>query len=459
MIEMKNFHEKHYKYTFIRYPIIAWITWTLLIICLTVINIKHERDTSMSIAINTARSNLAKDGMFRLWATSHGGVYVPTTDRTPPNPYLEHIPERDIITSKGKKLTLMNPAYMLSQMMSEYKGLYGTKGHITSLNVLNPKNEPDAWEIEQLNQFEKGKKETYEMTSEKGIEYLRMMKSFITKKACLKCHGHQGYAVGNVRGGVSLSVPMLQYRELEYKAIRNTIISFTVLWGIGLLFILIFINKLQIIIKQRIELQQVSGKHELLAKYHEELREAHGKIETQNKLLEEFSNTDALTSIANRRYFDSILKRECGRLSRDKLSLSLIMCDIDYFKEYNDTYGHQKGDECLQHIAGAIRSVVRRAIDCVARYGGEEFAIILPGIESDDVIQLAETARKAVESLRIPHDNSEVDTIVTMSFGVASITSQDKKSDCISILVSKADKALYMAKTSGRNKVVQSKIT
>ena len=192
-----------------------------------------------------------------------------------------------------------------------------------------------------------------------------------------------------------------------------------------------------------------------------QVKERTKELREKNKLLEVFSYTDALTSIANRRLFDSILKRECGRLSRVKssLSLSLIMCDIDYFKKYNDTYGHQKGDECLQHIAGAIRSVVRRTIDLIARYGGEEFAIILPGTESDDAVQLAETVRKAVENLRIPHDNSEVDTIVTMSFGVASITSQDKESDCMSVLVSKADKGLYMAKTSGRNKVVQSKTT
>ena len=199
------------QYPFIRYCIGGWIAWTLLIICLAIINIKQELDTSMDLAINTARSNLAKDKMFRLWATSHGGVYVQATDRTPPNPYLEHIPERDIITSKGKKLTLMNPAYMLSQMMREYKGLYGAKGHITSLNALNPKNVPDAWEIEQLNLFEKGEKESYELTSKKDIEYLRIMKPFLTKQGCLKCHGHQGYAVGNVRGGVSLSVPMLQF--------------------------------------------------------------------------------------------------------------------------------------------------------------------------------------------------------------------------------------------------------
>ena len=275
------------QYPFVRYHLGGWITWTLLILSLAVINIKQERDISMVIAINTARSNIAKDKMFRLWATSHGGVYVPATDRTPPNPDLEHIPERDIITSQGKKLTLMNPAYMLSQMMSEYKGLYGSKGHITSLNALNPQNAPDAWEIKQLNLFEKGEKETYELTSKNGIEYLRMMKPLITKKGCLKCHGHQGYAVGNVRGGVSLSVPMLQFRELEHRAIRNIIISLTLLWGVGLFFILIFINKLQTIIKQRIALQQISGKHELLAKHNEELREVYSKIETQNKNLKE----------------------------------------------------------------------------------------------------------------------------------------------------------------------------
>jgi len=275
------------QYLFIRYHIGGWIIWTLLIICLAGINIKQERDTSMTIAVNTARSNLAKDSLLRLWATSHGGVYVPTTDRTPPNPHLEHIPERDIITSKGKKLTLMNPAYMLSQMMLEYEGLYGAKGHITSLNVLNPKNAPDAWEIEQLSLFEKEEKATYELTSKNGIEYLRMMKPFITKKGCLKCHGHQGYAVGDVRGGVSLSVPMLQLRELEHKAIMNIIISFSLLWGVGLFLISIFISKLQTIIKQNIELKQVTEKHELLAEHHNELKEAHGKIEAQNKKLGE----------------------------------------------------------------------------------------------------------------------------------------------------------------------------
>ncbi len=188
----------------------------------------------------------------------------------------------------------------------------------------------------------------------------------------------------------------------------------------------------------------------------DQVKERTKELREKNRLLEELSNTDALTSIANRRYFDWFLKLECGRLSRVNSSISLIMCDIDYFKEYNDTYGHQMGDECLQRIAGAIRSVVRRDIDCVARYGGDEFAIILPDTGSDDTVHIAEMVRKAVENLYLKHDNSKCDKIVTMSFGVASITSRDKEPDCMSIIVSKADKGLYLAKTTGRNKVVQS---
>lgn len=269
-----------------RYHIGGWIIWTVFVICLAGINIRQERAQSMNLAINTARADLAKDKTFRLWATSHGGVYVPQTTRTPASPYLKHVPERDIVTSKGNKLTLMNPAYMFSQMMREFEGLYGAKGHLTSLNTLNPQNTPDAWEIDQLNLFEKGVTETYQLINEKGTEYLRMMKPFITKKECLKCHSHQGYAVGDVRGGVSISIPMLHYRELEYQAIRKIIISFCLLWGIGLFFVSIFISRLQKIIKQRVEIQQIAEKHELLAKHHEELKETYDKIETQNKALE-----------------------------------------------------------------------------------------------------------------------------------------------------------------------------
>lgn len=275
------------KYSFVRYRIAGWAIWTLFIICLTWANINQERSQSVNLAINTANAALAKDKMFRFWATSHGGVYVPPTDRTPPNPHLEHIPDRDITTLKGKKLTLMNPAYMSSQMMREYEGLYGSKGHITSLKFLNSQNSPDDWEMEQLKLFEKGSTETYEIINEKGAECLRMIKPLITTKGCLKCHAQQGYSEGDIRGGVSISVPMLTYRTFEYKAVRNVIISFTLIWGIGLIFISIFVGRLQSLTSQRIETQQIADKHESLAKHHEELKAVHSKIDAQNKELKE----------------------------------------------------------------------------------------------------------------------------------------------------------------------------
>jgi len=190
----------------------------------------------------------------------------------------------------------------------------------------------------------------------------------------------------------------------------------------------------------------------------EKVKERTKKLNEQNKLLEEISNTDSLTSVANRRFLDLFLSIECKRLSRNTSSLSLIMCDIDHFKIFNDIYGHQAGDECLKKVAVALLSLARRGTDCVARYGGEEFIIVLPDTKIELAVHVAETARKAVENLCIPHEKPAKDKIVTMSFGVASISSEDRNYIDPSILISKADDALYMAKEAGRNRVIESKI-
>ncbi len=280
------------KHQFLSLNILIWTVWTVLIICLIGINIKQQRVQSLNLAINTARSDLAKDKMFRLWATSHGGVYVPPTERTPPNPYLKNVPDQDIVTLKGKKLTLMNHAYILSQMMREYKGLYGSKGHITSLNAINPKNAPDAWEKTQLKLFSKKEQtEIYELQSLNGSDNLRMMKPLTTEKKCLKCHAHQGYKTGDIRGGVSITVPMLPIRKLEYEVIKKQIASFCSLWIIGLFFISFFVNKLKLIIKQRIQLQHISEKHELLEKYNDTIASQNDELKdaiTKVKLLSGF---------------------------------------------------------------------------------------------------------------------------------------------------------------------------
>ena len=160
-------------------------------------------------------------------------MYVSIDERTPPNPYLKHIPLRDIEAS-GISLTLMNPAYMLRQVMEEYEGLYGIRGHITSLSPLRPENTPDAWERSALTRFEQGVEEVVEFTEIEGEEYFRLMRPMVTAKGCLKCHGHQGYKEGDIRGGVSVSVPISTYIALEHDVTNSLFGWHGVIWLLGL---------------------------------------------------------------------------------------------------------------------------------------------------------------------------------------------------------------------------------
>jgi len=173
---------------------------------------------------------------------------------------------------------------------------------------------------------------------------------------------------------------------------------------------------------------------------------------TSNQELAEISRTDALTAVANRRYFDEVLDKEWKRSLRNGTPLTLIMVDIDCFKLYNDYYGHLEGDECIHAVAQTLKDMMSRPMDLVARYGGEEFAILLPDTNENAVI-LAEQCRKVIEQQRMPHAASKVSPYVTVSMGIATMAS-DRESD-VSELIRLADRALYSAKAGGRNQVVQ----
>ncbi len=173
------------------------------------------------------------------------------------------------------------------------------------------------------------------------------------------------------------------------------------------------------------------------------------QLQTANQSLEEMTITDCLTRIFNRRGFDQYLQKEWQRMLREQCPLSLILCDIDYFKNYNDTYGHPAGDGCLFQVARVMRCQVKRPSDLVARYGGEEFVIVLPNTDSVGATQIVEDIRKKLMAFNIPHKKSPVADRVTLSFGVATIIPQSCQSP--QILVDKADQALYQAKENGRN--------
>ena len=171
-----------------------------------------------------------------------------------------------------------------------------------------------------------------------------------------------------------------------------------------------------------------------------------------NQELRRLANLDGLTGVGNRRCFDEYLQQEWGRAKREDIPLSLILGDIDYFKKYNDAYGHVEGDDCLKSVAQAILNCARRPADLVARWGGEEFAVILPHTNSVGAMTVARSIREEIEALRISHRNSSVSDYVTMSLGVATVVPISEHSS--EILKITADKALFLAKNAGRNQVI-----
>ncbi len=199
------------------------------------------------------------------------------------------------------------------------------------------------------------------------------------------------------------------------------------------------------LLKLKFEIDQRKARERELLEVTEELRKA-------NDLLEEISRTDALTEISNRRHFEEFFNWEWKRAERTHEPISVILIDIDHFKPYNDTYGHQRGDDCLRAVAGVLKSNLRRSQDILARYGGEEFVAVLPDTDESGVRQFAEKLRRAVQEMNQEHEGSPQKKVVTVSLGSATAVPESGLE--AASLVKRADKALYLAKEQGRNRSV-----
>ncbi len=184
-----------------------------------------------------------------------------------------------------------------------------------------------------------------------------------------------------------------------------------------------------------------------------QLRQVKVELEESNEALRLLSCMDGLTSIANRRHFDDFMQKEWLRANREKTTISLMLIDIDFFKSYNDNYGHQKGDEALKLVADTLNQGIRRPADLLARYGGEEFVMVLPETALAGAAKLAEDMTRSIYALRSPHQYSEVEEYITVSMGVA-CCEPDNRYNSVETLINAADKALYLAKAQGRNQVV-----
>jgi diguanylate cyclase (GGDEF)-like protein len=223
--------------------------------------------------------------------------------------------------------------------------------------------------------------------------------------------------------------------------------QFHAAWALCLLVVLALVHRARMRIaaeRERILVRRVDEQTEVL-------RKAKDDLEAASEALRTLSLTDALTGAANRRAFDDFMDREWSRAQRGDRALALILIDVDMFKVYNDRYGHQGGDACLQAVASALGSCIRRGGDLLARYGGEEFAVVLAETNHADIALVAESLRAAVAALNLPHEGSTVAGHVTISLGTAAAFPQPY--DRLEELIAAADAALYRAKDEGRNRV------
>jgi two-component sensor histidine kinase len=216
----------------------AWLLgffWLIIIVLLIIMNMLQIHHSTYEMARNEARGAFLRDIAYRLWNAQKGGVYVPINERTKPNPHLSNIPERDIITDSGRQLTLMNPAFMTRQVHELAGENFGIISHITSLNPIRPENKADSWETEALKAFEQGELEVSSVEKMEGGEYLRLMRPLKTEQACLRCHSSQGYQLGDIRGGISITISTESPKAIARHQAIQMVGGYTLIWLIGIL--------------------------------------------------------------------------------------------------------------------------------------------------------------------------------------------------------------------------------
>jgi len=302
----------------------------------------------------------------------------------------------------------------ISEISSQYQGV---QFHITSLKPLNPHNVATERETKALQSFQEGQQESGYFIKNKQETAFFYMAPLLTTQACLQCHAGQGYKVGDIRGGISVTLPSLTEMSVGPLLIAHAFIG--MLGVAGIIFFGIRLNAAYMAVKRQ-------------------------------------ATIDALTGIPNRRSFSRKVLEEFQRSRRKGEPLSILFCDIDNFKGYNDTYGHNAGDQCLQKIAQTIRRSLERPGDFCARYGGEEFVVVLPDTDCSGAASIAEKILRNIRALQINHRHSLPSRFITLSIGT-STTNLNISSLSHEELIKQADNALYKAKEAGKDCVVQYK--
>lgn len=401
--------------------------WTIIIVGSLTWSYNNEHKKSIELASNVANAHFDRDTAFKSWGASHGGVYVPIDDRTLPNPYLSHLPERDITTPSGKKLTLMNPAYMLAQITSESQDHSVERRGMTAFpeKLINTANAPDSWELSALNLFEEGVNKVDEIVDINGIPHFRLMKPLFMEEGCIHCHSSQNYKVGDLSGGIGVAVSMTPYIEAQEKSLLFLYISYSFFWVAGLMALAYLFRQA----KAR-ELDQTQAEERVL----------------------KLALFDELTGLPNRRLMRDRLEQTKLISIRSDKYCALLFIDLDNFKSLNDTFGHEMGDILLREVACRLNKCVR-ADDTVARMGGDEFVVLLKELslhKENAAIQTEIIGAKVLIALNESFHLNNVTYNITPSIGA---TLFEGRHTSYSKLLKQADLAMYKAKNTGRNKL------
>lgn len=353
----------------------------------------------------------------RSWNASHGGVWVLKTTSSPTNRYLRVVGiDPDTSTVSGTELTLRNPSAMTAEISQIARAKNMVTFRLTSLKPINPANAPDTWERQQLAGFETNRTEVPRIERSGGSRVLRLMRPLDVDTSCLRCHGTQGYRVGDIRGAISVAVPL----AASDRAVAQN--GWTLL---GIYILVLTVGGIA-------GFWLVSDMIKRIDEVEEQLRTA--------------ASTDALTGLAARSTVLERLDDEFARATRIGFGLGVIMMDLDHFKSVNDSQGHAAGDTVLRELATRLAGALRE-YDMLGRVGGEEFLVVAAETDSDGLAALAERLRSAVAVGPVEHGSIAIRVTVSVGATLA------RRGDTPDTLVARADDALYRAKALGRNRV------
>ncbi|MFA7270041.1 MAG: ATP-binding protein [Sterolibacterium sp.] len=353
--------------------IAAMLVWTAIIGGVLVWDWRIAHEHAEEMAKKEARIHFNKDLAFRRWATRHGGVYVPIDERTPPNPGLAHLPERDIATPSGRKLTLMNPAYIMRQAMGEYAAQFGVQGKLTSLKLINPNNASDAWETAALHRFEQGVQEVSEFTELDGRPVLRLMGILKVEQGCLKCHGFQGHKVGDVRGGVGVIVPMKDYLDDASARVRENLLPLGAIWLLGgaTLTLLFFQVRARLLEQYRAE-AELHRKNLAISRANADLTRfaevsAHHLMEPTRRLTSYAQRLRASLLGQALSDEDGEVQNSLDTLEHDAGHLRALVRDIQLYL----AAGEPRGEVCMEDANVALMAVEQRLSQLIATRGAK----------------------------------------------------------------------------------------